>query len=51
MKRYLLNLDAKVAHDRTNLRESCNTDDVKRRRQSDVIPRGYTLCQHCGETR
>jgi hypothetical protein len=35
MKRYILNLSAKTVHDRNNLTERCNTDDIKDRDEID----------------
>ena len=49
MKRYILNLETKVAHDRRNLSEECNTDQIVRKRRSDFIPKGYVQCEHCKE--
>lgn len=47
MKRFILNVESKTVHDRTNLREPCNTDAIKKRRYSDTYPASYQPCQHC----
>lgn len=47
MKRYILNVLAQTAHDHTQLTESCNTDDIVRRRNADTVPLSYHLCEHC----
>jgi hypothetical protein len=48
-ERYILNKRHGVAHDRTRLKERCNTDDISRsnRRASDHIPEGYRRCEWC----
>ena len=35
MKRYIVNLATGVIHDRENLTENCNTDDIKARGEAD----------------
>lgn len=47
MSNYILNVNERVAHRRAGLTESCNTDDIVRRRNSDQIPKGYRECEHC----
>lgn len=46
-KRYILNVIEQVAHDRHELSESCNVDQIVKRRNSDAVPKTYHLCQHC----
>ena len=46
-KRYILNTIDQVAHDRHELHEECNTDQIVKRRNSDTVPKSYRLCQHC----
>lgn len=46
-KRFILNVDAKVVHDREHLTEACNSDQIKKRRYSDAPLMSYAPCQHC----
>lgn len=46
-KPYILNMDAKVAHRRAALTESCNTDQIVRRRNATLVPSKYRRCEHC----
>lgn len=46
-RRFILNVGAKVVHDRHNLREDCNTDQIEKRRNSDNYPKSYRPCEHC----
>lgn len=47
MARYILNRDNKIAHDSENLNEKCNTDQIRLRRVTDILPNDYHKCQHC----
>lgn len=49
MARYILNPSSKVYHDSTRLTEPCNTDDIERRAEADIVPRGYSACRHCND--
>lgn len=48
-RRYILNLLEHVAHDRTHLTESCNTDQLVKKRMSETVPKSYRMCAHCCE--
>lgn len=45
VKRYILNLSGRVAHDRENLTERCNTDDIMDRDEADPDE-----VEDCGKT-
>jgi hypothetical protein len=45
--RYLWSTDSDVYHDRSELTEQCNTDQLKDRNLSDVVPPGKRPCGHC----
>lgn len=47
LKPYILNVTERVAHRRIGLTESCNTDDIVKRRNAQFVPRGYRRCAHC----
>lgn len=47
MKRYILNLRARVYHDRQHLTENCNTDSIDDRAQADMPPADYKPCEWC----
>jgi hypothetical protein len=49
MARYLLNEDAKVAHDNEHVDERCNRDQIENRREADIVPDGFAYCEHCNE--
>lgn len=45
--RYIYSPYAKNYHDRFHLTEKCNTDQLKRRQESDTIPEGKSYCKLC----
>jgi hypothetical protein len=46
-RRYILNKATRTAHDRTRLKENCNTDQIKARESADLVPQGYRRCSWC----
>ena len=51
LPRYILNKTwgglRVIAHDRYNLTERCNTDQIKKRGESDILLPGMKRCRHC----
>lgn len=47
MKKFLWSPYSSVYHTRENLRERCNSDQLKHRRESDTAPLNKRPCQHC----
>lgn len=51
LPRYILNKTwgglRVIVHDRENLTERCNTDQIKKRGESDILLPRWKRCKHC----